>query len=155
MRIYCNSNVFGRPFDDISQKRVFDEAIASVKIFSLSKLDFVSIVISEVLLAEVSLIEDESKKELVESLIRSVSRDSIWIDKKIIALADELVEECNVEDFMDALHIASACFASTLYFITCDDELLHNRPGMENFLKDRGHAINIRNPITFIEEVTE
>ncbi len=75
MRIYCNSNVFGRPFDDLSQERVFNEAIASVKISSLSKLDFVSIATSEVLLTEVSLIEDESKKELVESLIISVYKE--------------------------------------------------------------------------------
>ena len=63
MRIYCNSNVFGRPFDDLNQKRVLNETIASFKVFSLSKLDFVSIVTSEVLLAKASLIEDESKRE--------------------------------------------------------------------------------------------
>jgi len=78
---------------------------------------------------------------VVESLITSVSGDSIRIDEKVIALADELVGECNVKDFMDALHIASACFVNALYFITCDDELIDNSSKIENFLKSRGYVI--------------
>ena len=67
-----NTNIFGRPYDDLSQKRILEEALASFNVFILSTTKFISIKGSDVLFAEVGLIKEEAKRELGLKFINSV-----------------------------------------------------------------------------------
>jgi len=55
MKIMLNTNIYGRPFDDLDQGRIMNEALASFKIFLYSALGFMSIISSDVLFAEITL----------------------------------------------------------------------------------------------------
>jgi len=153
MRIYLNTNVFGRPFDDMSQRRILEEALASINIFLFSVAGLVSVVVSDVLLAELSLIEDKSRRESTESVITGLSNIPVKINDKIINLATDIMTTCGIKDFMDCAHLATAASGNCVYFITCDDELIENRSRIEAMLIDNGYPIKIRNPKEFVEEV--
>lgn len=153
MKVMLNTNVYGRPFDDLSQERIAKEANASYKIFLLEASDFITIVSSDVLLAEITLIEDKAKLDVVGRLIKSTAEENIKISKGIVELADRLFVIVN--DYMDALHISSAYFGKCDYFITCDDELTTKRSRIEKVLKASKPKIHIRNPIEFIGEFGE
>jgi len=124
MRVYLNTNIYGRPFDDITQDRILKESIASTKILLLAFTRLISIITSDVLLTEISLIGDRSKRELVESIVTYLPEDIVEINDEIIKLADGIKRDCSINDFMDCLHIASACFGECRCYITCDDELV-------------------------------
>ncbi len=149
--IMLNTNVYGRPYDDITQKRILEEAIASVKIFSLAILGSVIVKASDVLFAELSLIKDKPKREMVVLLVRQISKGSIKLNEPIIRVADKLHNLTN--DYMDALHIASAALGGCSYFLTCDDELTLNAPQIERLLIGEGFNIQIKNPLKFIREL--
>ena len=75
------------------------------------------------------------------------------MNKDIVELADRLFDIA--KDYMDALHISSACIGACDCFITCDDELTIKRTKIENLLKPLGFKIIIRNPVDFINESGE
>ena len=61
--VMLNTNVYGRPFDDLKQKRIFKEALDSVDVLLLSILNFIIVKTSDILFAELSLIKDKPKRE--------------------------------------------------------------------------------------------
>ena len=67
MRLMLNTNIYGRPFDDTSQARIAKEAEASYKIFLLASSDFITIVSSDILLAEIKLVGDKAKLDVITS----------------------------------------------------------------------------------------
>lgn len=105
------------------------------------------------LLTEISLIEDRSKRELVESIVTYLPEDIVEINDKIIKLADGIKRDCGINDFMDCLHIASACFGECRCHITCDDELVNKNMKIMSSVKEGGFEIRIVNPIKFIDEM--
>jgi len=153
MRVYLNTNIYGRPFDDLTQDRILKESIASTKILLLAFTRLVSVITSDVLLTEISLIEDRYKRELVESIVTYLPEDIVEINDKIIKLANNIKRDCGINDFMDCLHIASACFGECRYYITCDDELVNKNMKIVSSVKEGGFEIKIVNPLKFVEEM--
>ena len=153
MRVYLNTNIYGRPFDDLTQDRILKESIASTNIHLLAFTRLISVITSDVLLTEISLIDDRSKRELVEAIVTYLSEDIIEIDDKIIKLADSIKRDSSINDFMDCLHIASACFGVCRYYITCDDELVNKNLKIMSSVRAGGFEIRIVNPIIFVEEM--
>jgi hypothetical protein len=80
MRVYLNTNIYGRLFDDLTQDRILKESIASTKILRLAFLRLIPIMTSDVLLTEISLIEDCSKRELVEAIVTYLPEDIVEIE---------------------------------------------------------------------------
>lgn len=125
-----NTNMFGRPYDDLNQDRILKEAINSFHIFLLSVAKFIIIKSSDVLFAEITLIRDESKRELILSLINKVCKERVRLNNKIIKLANDIYPI--IKDYMDSLHVAFAIDGNCTYFITCDDEILRSREEIAN-----------------------
>ena len=149
--VMLNTNIYGRPYDDIRQKRILKEAMASLNVLLLSVLNFIIIKTSDVLFAELTLIKDKPKREIIISLVKQIGKERIKLNDKIIELADGLNEIVN--DYMDSLHIASASVGNCHYLITCDDELTNKASQIEKFLINKGFNINIRSPSEFLKEM--
>jgi len=97
---------------------------------------------SSVLLAEVSLISSEEKREAVEALIRKVC-SILKVEEDVVELAEEIMEDCGV-GAVDALHLAFASLNANV-FVTVDGELLRKAECLEKY-------IDVRNPVDLYEE---
>lgn len=109
MKIYLDTNLWCRPYDDLDQERILEEAEAFNKISFLSYAGFLNIVTSDVVIAEISLISDLEKKDKVESLVYNSANQLIQTDEEMVNLADKIKSAGKLKDFMDALHIAGFC----------------------------------------------
>lgn len=137
-----DTNVWCRPFDDLQKKKIFKEAEAVEKILLMAVVSFLKIITSEVVMAEVLLIEEIEKREEVEFLITTTSAGIIQADDQVIRLAERVQSTHRLKDFVDALHIAVSIQTNSL-FITCDNELL----------KLQNKNLKIRDPIEFLKEM--
>lgn len=153
MKIYLNTNVYCRPFDDLEQKRILEEAIAASKVFLWANARLISLFVSEVVLSEILLIDNIYKKDAVEYLISNLPIGSIKVDEKIIALADKLFAKGIIDDYMDVLHIVSAAIGNAEYFLTCDDEILQKADRFIEFLKNEKVTLIIENPLQFVKDM--
>jgi predicted nucleic-acid-binding protein len=153
MKVYLNTNIYGRPFDDLTQDRILKESIASTKILLLAFTRLIALITSDALLTEISLIEDRSKRELIEAIVTYLPDDIVETNDKIIKLADNIKRDCSINDFMDCLHIASACFGECRYYITCDDELVKKSIKIMSVIRVGGFEIGIVNPLKFVDEM--
>lgn len=152
MRIYLNTNIYCRPFDNLRDAKIFNEAVASLKIFLLVLSKVVSLVASEILLAEINLISEISKKDAVEDLISYLTNIGIKVNKDIEILAEEINHVCHIGDYADSLHLIFAVYSDSSYFITCDSGILKKAQQIEEFLETKGYAISILSPIKFLEK---
>ena len=118
----------------------------------MSLSNVVSLVGSEILFAELSLISEVSKKDAVVDLIAYLVKESIKLNKEIENLAEKINFNCKIGDYADALHLAFAAHSEVVYFISCDTELLKKSNSIEQFLKSQGYALSIVNPIQFLKK---
>ena len=149
--VMLNTNILGRFFDDISQDRIRKEAGECFSIILLSVLGFINVTGSDVLYAELTLIKDKTKRELILSLANSICKEKIKLDNKVIEIADGIYEIMG--DYMDSLQIASAAIGKCKYFITCDDELIHKKEEIEDYLAKAVYNTYIKHPSQFLKEM--
>jgi predicted nucleic acid-binding protein len=122
IRIYLDTSVFNRPFDDQTQPRIWLETLA----FSI----ILQMVESETALLITSTVIDYETGRNPHRLGR------IWV-KKVMALSAEhqlvdpsikqraiILEQSGLTP-LDALHLACAETAGSDYFVTCDDRLIN------------------------------
>lgn len=152
MRIYLNTNILCRPFDDLTQKRIRKEAAAINKIFISSFGGVLSLIISNIALSEVELIPDLEKRRKVYSLIRELPKELVKIDDSMVKMADEFLSKKIIYDYMDILHLICANVYDSNFYVTCDDELLHKHHSIEKYLND---SFKILNPVKFIKLMEE
>lgn len=152
-KIMLDTNVFSRPLDDLSDKSVKLEADSSKKIFNFARDKAVSIVTSEILFYELSLIKEKDKREVIFHLAKNVERSMIMINSDIEKLADDL--KARVKDYADCLHIASAALSGCSYLVTCDNELLRKAEKIESFLLNLDIKLNIVNPVKLVSIIDE
>lgn len=153
MKVYLNTNVYCRPFDDLTQPRILKEATASLKLFLLIPHKIIQVVSSEMVLAEISLIDADSKRDAVEFLVFNSSAECISIDSKVDDIASKIHIGCKIGDYADCLHLALGCISECEYFVTCDDELLNIASNIESFLKQQKFSLKIKNPIEVVEKL--
>jgi len=111
-----------------------------MKILRMADRKQIEILGSSILLAELSFISLEEKREVVEALIRKAC-SILKVEKDVVELAEEIMENCRI-DAMDAIHIAFASLNADV-FITVDDELLKKAECLEKY-------IDVRNPVDFV-----
>jgi len=145
MKLCLNTNVFCRPFDDLSQERILKEAMAANKIFIWAQAGLVEILASEANLTEIFLIKNMYKKDAVESLLLAVSANAIKLESSTIELADTIWKENIMSDYMDILHLSMASASNCEYFLTCDDEIIKKKKQLEKLVRCR-----ILNPVDFV-----
>lgn len=149
-RVMLNTNVFCRPFDDLTNNNIKEEAESAEFIFSLARQNEVDIISSDVLYEEVSLIEDKAKNESVYYLIKTVEKERITTNEMVIELADAVNEV--IKDYNDCLHIGFAATGKCVCLVTCDQELISKRSKIERFLLSKGILLNIKTPSEFISD---
>lgn len=140
VRVYADTNVYGRPFDGQNQLRILLEAEAALAIFQLAEYKKIELIGSDILLAEASKATIFKRAEIAPLLQRCTRH--VGLSSKVARLAQSIAETTQLPA-RDSLHLASALSARAHYFVTCDEDFL--KPSLqERFLK-----IRIINPTQF------
>jgi len=133
MRIYLDSCVWGRPFDEPDEK-ISRQVRALLEILRLKREGKIEIVSSSVVLAEVALISDRWKRESVIELIRKSSDEIVRVDEllDILSLAEMIRDECGLKS-ADAIHVALASKYADA-FITVDEGILRKSECLQKYI---------------------
>lgn len=122
-RVYLDTCVYNRPFDDQAQPRIWLETLALSVILQMVEQEAIELVISTVLAYETS----RNPSDLSRQYIAKVTQAA-----KIVQIVDEwnrrraLILEAEGIKALDALHVACAEIAGAQYFVTCDDRLIRH-----------------------------
>jgi predicted nucleic acid-binding protein len=145
LKVYCDTNVYNRCFDEQSQLRIRLECTAIEGIYEMAEAGRLELTWSFILDYENSLNPHADRKEWVE-LLSGLCAATIAPSPEILALAQRLVKGNRLKP-RDALHLACAQVAECDYFITCDDRLIRraSSSGRRSTLQ-----IEIANPVEFI-----
>jgi len=143
MKIYLDTNVYNRPYDDQTQVRIRLETIAIFAILQLIKSKELSLVWSFLLTYENSLNPSEDIKMEIEKL-SSLASENVDSSEDIRKKAKDY-ELIGIKP-RDAIHISCALNSGADYFVTCDDKILRKTDKL-------GLNLLILNPIDFIKEV--
>ncbi len=148
MKIYLDTCVYCRPFDDQSQDRIEKETKAFIEVLKFAELGKVIIVSSDVLIDELEEIVDPRKSSEVKEFVK-ICKEHVELSEEIIKLARRIEEECIITG-ADALHVASS--VETKYFITCDGFILLKDKCINNFMKKRGYGVRVISIAKFTED---
>jgi predicted nucleic acid-binding protein len=148
MLVYLDTSVYCRPFDDQTQQRIIEEADAFEGIIDRAKAGAVTLLLSDILVYEVSNILTPQKRVEVEKYL-TLCKTRIEENEAVKDLAIIIRDRCGIKD-RDALHIASAILGKADYFLTCDDDVIKKEE--MGCVKHLGSGIIILNPKDFIEK---
>lgn len=144
LRVYLDSNVWSRAFDEQLQAGVKEEAEAFLRILEGAYYQRkYKIVGSAILDDEVEQIEEKEKRLAVKAIAEIFAAEKI--DKFSKSLQEE-IKALGLKD-KDAMHLAFA-IGNSDYFITCDDEILNKGEKIE-----KRYRIKVVNPVEFVREV--
>ena len=143
MKIYLDNCCLNRPFDDLSQERVYFETEAILTIISRCINGEWELISSSVLDYEISKIPDLERLENVRKLC-AVAKTNINLTEEMKSRAARFMEH-GIKSF-DSLHLAVSEIGGADIFLTTDDNLLRAAGKLE--LK-----IRIANPISWLMEV--
>lgn len=149
MKIYLDTNIFCRPFDNQSQKRIRNEAIAFLEIIENVINKKLFLISSEILEFEIGKIKNFEKRIKVSDFL-SLASDVIYGTKEQLRISNKLEQKYNLKGH-DALHVAAAFLGKAEYMITCDDLLLEKVWVISSFTKEEGFEIKLINPISFLK----
>ena len=149
-RIYLDTNIYFSPFDDQRQERIQRETDAIIALFGLLMSGKIAAVSSDILYYEVHLTKDTVKKSKVNSLLSLCGERAEQTD--MVKTWSALLSKETGLSARDAIHLISAIFSKSGYYLTCDRELIRKEKRINTFLMKNslGH-ITIINPIHFIE----
>jgi predicted nucleic acid-binding protein len=153
VKIYLDTNVYFRPYDDHSQERIREEAFAFISIIDIGRKEGCILLNSDILSLEVKKTDDLLKRREVEQYLE-VCGEYIELNEKIKGLAKELEAKCFL-DGRDALHISFGCYGDASYLLTCDNELINRKDRIEKVSGELGYLIKIVNPIDFLKILRE
>ncbi|WP_072620740.1 type II toxin-antitoxin system VapC family toxin [Spirulina major] len=142
MKIYLDTNVFNRPFDDQTQPRIILETQALRTILKLIEMGNIELMSSSVLAYENSRNTSPVRQKWVHQCL-ALATTSQPLQNTIIQRAKAL-EQTGLKT-IDALHVATAEAAQCEVFLTCDDRLLRRYSG----------PLRAMNPVTLVLELTE
>lgn len=140
-RIYLDTCVYNRPFDDQAQPRVWLETLAFSVILQMVEDHSVTLVTSPLVGYETSQHPDQVARAWVLRC-SALAQENRFLDAPIRQRAEGLEQEGFKA--LDALHIACAEAANCDYFITCDDRLLRR-------YKRKKGALYVCTPTEFVE----
>lgn len=142
MKIYLDTSVLNRIFDDQSQPRIYLEATAMLIVFMLIEAQNIEMVSSDVLLFENNKNPYSDRKTFVSFILRKTNEIQPINDK--ILIRSQEIEGLNIKG-IDALHLACAEELNADCFITCDDKIIKNYKG----------SIEVKNPVDFVTGILQ
>ena len=145
MKLYCDTNVYNRCFDEQNQLRIRLECTAIEGVYALAEAERLELTWSFMLDYENGLNPHPDRKEWVELLSRMCT-DTIAPSSQILTLARRLMKLRKFKP-RDSLHVACAQHGGCDFFITCDDTLIRraSRGGRQSVLQ-----VKVVNPVEFI-----
>jgi predicted nucleic acid-binding protein len=142
IRVYLDTSVFNRLFDDQTQPKIFLETQATILILQMIESGLVELVSSSVLEYENSRNPFPIKQQTMARYLQIASiRRNVDI---AIQQRSELLGQDGLKA-IDALHVASAEGTNSDYFITCDKRLIN---------RYKSDLVKVVNPVDFILEET-
>lgn len=121
MKIYLDSCVYNRPFDDQTQPRIMMESLCLIIIMAKVASGDIQTINSFALEYEVQKNPKLENRLIIRDLLHQGS-ECVTKNESIVKRAKEL-ERSGIMA-MDALHVACAEHAHADYFVTCDDTLI-------------------------------
>lgn len=143
MRIYLDTNIYNRPFDDQPQVKIRLETIAIFSILQKIQNKELKLIWSFMIDYENSLNPYDDVRQEIEMAV-SLAFKNIRPDETILNAAKEF-ESKGIKP-RDSIHLACALNGEAEYFLTCDDKLIKRASALD---------INIKviNPLRFIEDM--
>lgn len=141
MKIYIDTSVYNRPFDDQTQPRISLETQALNIVIHLVQAEAIELVSSSILEYENSRNPFVIRRESVERQLQ-LAQFYQEVDEGIAERAQELEQQGL--GTIDALHVACAEAAGSDYFLTCDDRLIRRYQG----------TLVATNPVSFVLAMT-
>lgn len=143
MKIYLDTSIYNRPFDDQRQPKVFLETQAVILILQMVEAGTVNLISSAILEYENSRNPHPNKQLAMQHYPqRSTARQLLTEDIRFRA---KVLETEGVKSF-DALHVASAEAGRCDYLLTTDKRLINRCKNL---------ALKVINPVNFIVEVSD
>ncbi|MCV3211949.1 PIN domain-containing protein [Plectonema radiosum NIES-515] len=142
-RVYLDTSIYNRPFDDQTQPKIFLETQAVILILQLVEAKLIELVSSSVLEYENSRNSFFVNQQTMERYLQMATMKQ-EVNEGIRERGEQL-EQQKVKA-IDALHVACAEASNSDYFITCDQRLIN---------RCRGLALKVINPTEFILEMED
>ncbi|MCC5646570.1 PIN domain-containing protein [Nostoc sp. CHAB 5824] len=140
-RVYLDTSIYNRPFDDQTQPKIFLETQAIILILQIVEARLIELVSSSVLEYENSRNPFVVNQQSMERYLQ-IATLRVLVDENIRNRAEQL-EQLGIKS-IDALHIACAEASQSDYFITCDRRLINRCQNL---------SLIVINPNNFIFEV--
>ncbi|MDZ8079865.1 MAG: PIN domain-containing protein [Nostoc sp. DcaGUA01] len=140
-RVYLDTSIYNRPFDDQTQPKIFLETQAVILILQMVEARLIELVSSSVLDYENSRNPFVANQQSMERYLQ-IATLRVLVDENIRMRAEQL-EQQGIKS-IDALHVACAEAAQSDYFITCDRRLINRCQTL---------SLIVINPNDFIFEV--
>jgi len=137
MKVYLDTSVLKRPFDDQSQPRIRLETEAAVTILAIAQAGGIEIINSSVLRYENSRDPDPERRRYMERLLKLCHITQGVND--IVQQRAAALEAMGLGP-LDSLHVSAAEAAGADCFLTCDDRLSRHYAG----------PLQILNPVPFV-----
>ena len=142
-RIYLDTSIYNRPFDDRTQPKIFLETQAVILILQMVEAKLIELVSSSVLEYENSQNPYAIRQRFMNQYLQmAIMRQQV--NDPIRQRAEQL-EQQGIKP-IDALHVACAEAANSNYFITCDKRLINRCQEL---------TIVTLNPVDFIVEIED
>ncbi len=141
MKIYLDTSVYNRPFDDQTQPRIWLETLSLALILQWIEAGNAQLVSSSVLEYENSRNPQVLRQKWMSRCLQQAKIYQL-VEPSIRTRANTLGEIGL--GAIDALHVAASEAAECDYFLTCDDRLLK---------KSKFFAIKSINPVDFVQKV--
>ena len=145
MKVYLDSCVYNRPFDNQNEERVFIEARAFYIILKWIEEGIVSSINSAALEYENRLTLDPERRVRVKTYL-GITREYVALSDSLLERASEIIS-LGFKD-MDSLHMAMAEEGKAEYFVTCDDRIVRKAKKCQQSLK-----VKVCSVLEFLEEV--
>lgn len=140
-RVYLDTSIYNRPFDDQTQPKIFLETQAIILILQMVEARLIELVSSSVLEYENSRNPFVVNQQSMERYLQ-IATLRVLVDENIRNRAEQL-EPLGIKS-IDALHVACAEASQSDYFITCDRRLINRCQNL---------SLIVINPNNFIFEV--
>jgi hypothetical protein len=140
VKIYIDTSVYNRPFDDQTQPRIWLETLALGLILQLIESSEATLVNSSALEFENNRNPFPLRREWMTRCL-SLATEYQRVDESIRQRSEEL--ERNGISAIDALHVAVSEAVHADFFIACDDRLSK---------KEKLFKVKFMNPVDFVQQ---
>ncbi len=153
IRLYFDTNVLCRPFDDQTGVRVRRETEAFGRILDKISNHEAVYFISDILMFEIRRIISPVKRAKVFAYL-DLSQGFHAASEQTLAVADEIVRQFKLKP-RDAFHAASAVMGEAQYFLTCDDAVTKGfrRKPLSLVVASDVRSLEVMNPEGFVAKM--